>query len=616
MGIVVATYLWSDPDSKYDPCYGVEDVRRLRDGVKAHLTLPHEFAVITDMADAFEGVADIRVIKPEMDTHVPGTCFRRLFTFHPDGANLIGERVLQLDLDCLIVGNLDGLFDREEDLIMWRNPTRLPYDNPTKPGRCYFNTSCVLHRCGTMPEIWNGFVPGHTYGKDDQWHLSEILGKEWPYFNGADDGIYRIARSDTPGSGVDGELPHNARVVFFTGSEGKMNNPEVLKKNPWIATALDTPPAKPLPKGPETFRFRPHRSTLAAAMQEAVEVNGYEGLIEHLRQTHPEYGPAFNPRSVTIAPYSGADERIGWKNTYLVSIEGWGPVGFCESNHAPDTFLTTLNDSVVLATRMPRVRFEVGIGDEAERWIKKKHTNGAVHEPGTIAAFIAIRKVRDCKNIYDVGALWGYFSILSAMLFDKANITAFEMHPACILALSTNIWPNAKCVHGVMGDECRDNVKIWISGFNIFEEPEGGWENLENIPGAMKPRGESNRGRGFASVDFGTLDAWSNLHGYPDLMKIDVEGYQGKAVLGAARILTDYRPFVIIELHDPEKLERFGITNASTVAPLFSLGYQAYWCGNFRDDDAVFERVYQMDERHEKLSIMVFVPPEKSDIRI
>jgi FkbM family methyltransferase len=271
-----------------------------------------------------------------------------------------------------------------------------------------------------------------------------------------------------------------------------------------------------------------------------------------------------------------------------------------------DGFLTLLNESVQQVPRLPRVRFEASLNDEATHWIRKKHADGAVHEPGTIGAFWAIRQRKDCKTIYDVGALYGYFSLLSSMLFSEADITAFEMHPGCIVPLSQNVAP-APCVFATVTDECRKDVKIWISGFNIFEEPEGGWGQLESVPGAMKDRGENNRGRGFSKTAFITLDSWCENHTPPDLIKIDVEGYQAKAIAGAMSMIREHRPAIIVELHDPEKLERFGTTNAETVQPLFDAGYKAYWCGNFRGADATYEDVTQMGEKHERLSIMVFV---------
>jgi hypothetical protein len=237
-GLVIATYWWSpDAGSKFIP-YTAENVRELQRAVARNLTVPHEFAVITDQPDLFNDDKDIRAITLLRDTHVPKTCFARLMTFHPKGREIIGERVLQIDLDTLICGNIDHLVSREEDLVLWRNPAL----HPSKPGRSRYNTSILLHKCGTMPELWHAFLElgkARIPAKDDQWYLSDALGPDMPYFDGERDGVYRVAPSptDTRG-GISGALPANACVVTFPGSNGKWTLPHIADANPWIKEHL------------------------------------------------------------------------------------------------------------------------------------------------------------------------------------------------------------------------------------------------------------------------------------------------------------------------------------------------------------------------------------------
>lgn len=232
MSLVVACYLWFDEHWRHNGAftYGPEHVRLLRSMVAKNLTVPYEFACITDRPHLFD---DIRAIPIDKTTHVPNTEFVKLMTFHPQGRDIIGKRVLQLDLDTIVCGSLDEIVNRDDDLVVWRNPTRLPYNKPIK-ARPYYNGSVILHRCGTMPFIWQTFNPRQFSARDTQVWMSSLIGPDAPYWDGSH-GIYRIARDDTPGSGIDGELPSNARIVNFVGSEGKPWNPEVRRRNPWIA---------------------------------------------------------------------------------------------------------------------------------------------------------------------------------------------------------------------------------------------------------------------------------------------------------------------------------------------------------------------------------------------
>lgn len=294
-------------------------------------------------------------------------------------------------------------------------------------------------------------------------------------------------------------------------------------------------------------------------------------------------------------------------NTISLPSEGLALDAFCEE----------LNSCVPLAYQMPRVRFDSEAGEDAEGWLKRKHAGGQIHEPGTIAAFLAVaRQFPDVSRVFDVGSLFGYFALLAYQLFDKADVTVFEMHPGGLQVLTRNLYTGMRIIPAAVsdGDTWKEET-VWLSAFNIYQEPEGGWDKLADQPGAMKQRGAENRGRGFAKVTFTTIDhVVFTGHLNPDLMKIDVEGYQTKAIRGALKTLDRCRPIVIIELHDPEKTSRMHTTNAETVQPFFDLGYKAYWCGNFRASDARFYPVDKMGPEHERLSIMVFVPRERLNV--
>lgn len=226
--LTVATYLWFDPQSRHNGAYtyGPDHVHRLRDMVAKNLTLPHEFACITDSAAMFD--PDIRIIRLDRTTHVPRTCFVRLQTFSPMMAEHC-ERILQLDLDTAIVGSLDSIVSRTDDIVLWRNPAL----NPKFPSRATYNGSVVLHRCGTRTDVWSEFDPEVFRGREDQDWYSAFLGPDMPYWD-HQDGIYRLAREDTPGSGLGAELPDNARIVTFVGSEHKPWIPAVREAHPWI----------------------------------------------------------------------------------------------------------------------------------------------------------------------------------------------------------------------------------------------------------------------------------------------------------------------------------------------------------------------------------------------
>lgn len=240
--LAVITYFWQpNAHSKLAKPYVPDDVRKLKRDVGRNLLVPHKFICVTDRPEEFADDEEIEAVA--IDTTIPkeaGHCVCRLMTYHPQGREIFGaDVVFQMDLDTFVLDVIDPIVLRREDLVLWRNPARRPWANPVRE-RPLYNGSFVLHRCGTMPWLWSNYLeawrqqPGLAVLKDDQTWLSANLGRDMPHWSDRD-GIYRLAREDTPGSGIWGELPENAKLVTFVGSEHKPDNPKVREANPWIA---------------------------------------------------------------------------------------------------------------------------------------------------------------------------------------------------------------------------------------------------------------------------------------------------------------------------------------------------------------------------------------------
>jgi hypothetical protein len=77
------------------------------------------------------------------------------------------------------------------------------------------------------------------------------------------------------------------------------------------------------------MKYRPNRRSLASSMAKAIEVEGRSGLLAQLRS---ELDPwlTFDDNAVKIEPYGGDDNRIGWKNVHIITLDGFGVLGFCE----------------------------------------------------------------------------------------------------------------------------------------------------------------------------------------------------------------------------------------------------------------------------------------------
>jgi hypothetical protein len=150
--------------------------------VRRNLSMPHRIACVTDEplpsgVDRIVPPHDFEDIQPKWGPRKPN-CFRRLSMFRRDAADIFGERFVCMDLDCVIGGPLDPLFDRKEDLVLFKGTA---HDRP-------YNGSMMLIRAGCRPKVYEKFnqaaadLSGEKFVGSDQAWLAHCLGwgeKTW-----------------------------------------------------------------------------------------------------------------------------------------------------------------------------------------------------------------------------------------------------------------------------------------------------------------------------------------------------------------------------------------------------------------------------------------------------
>lgn len=220
------SWLWAQPGGRTE--YTAERVNIWADMIDRHLSLDHEIACVTDMPEGLD--PRIRVIAPPCefadvriptwsDARAPGLpqCLRRIAMFRPDAADVFGAgRFVSMDLDCVISGPLDPLFDRPEDFVMYRGTTA---ERP-------YNGSMVMMTAGCRPRVYTEFTPegaaeaGRRYLGSDQAWISHILGWGEATWD-ARDGVHAWGSRWNAGE---------ARVTFFLSARKPWDMPE----NDWF----------------------------------------------------------------------------------------------------------------------------------------------------------------------------------------------------------------------------------------------------------------------------------------------------------------------------------------------------------------------------------------------
>lgn len=229
MTLAVTCFLWHD-ETRASRGYEFthDHVRILRNMVARNLTLPHRFVCVSDE----EEIDDIETIPLDKTKHVPGTVYARLMQHRPDYGQIIkADRVLNLDIDIVITGNIDHIAGRTEDFVIWRNP------NFPQPKRAFYQSSIQCFKPGARPQLWNDFDPIETpkwvnwrFGGAEQAWISERLPWNEATFDHRD-GIYGAGRLG--GAGIYDHLPANACIVSFPGARAPWQA-EVQQKYSWV----------------------------------------------------------------------------------------------------------------------------------------------------------------------------------------------------------------------------------------------------------------------------------------------------------------------------------------------------------------------------------------------
>jgi hypothetical protein len=152
------------------------------------------------------------------------SCYRRLKLFDPATQRAMGikkgDRIISIDLDTVIVGDISLLLARHESFVGWAVPGK----NKAR----VFNGSMFSFDAGAYADVWGDFnaetSPSEAaskgfLGSDQAWISMKMQGQAgWT----TDDGVYSYTRDILP----HGSLPRNARIVIFHG-----------KRKPWMEDA-------------------------------------------------------------------------------------------------------------------------------------------------------------------------------------------------------------------------------------------------------------------------------------------------------------------------------------------------------------------------------------------
>ena len=206
-------------------------------------------------------------------------------------------------------------------------------------------------------------------------------------------------------------------------------------------------------------------------------------------------------------------------------------------------------------------------GHQFDLWIsdptaKSWYDRDAIEIPPEMS-FLAQHRLRPGATVFDRGA----FQCLIAMILAKfagatGKVVAVEASPhnyeAAIRNCRLNDAGNVEVINAAVSDT-SDAIEFNCRANGQVDDGTGAWGKI--------------------AVPSVSVDELAGRYGPPDVLFVDVEGFESKVLRGAADTLSRYRPDCFFEMHVGCGLEKFGGSVRSITDSLDRLGYHLWMSG-------------------------------------
>lgn len=187
-------------------------------------------------------------------------------------------------------------------------------------------------------------------------------------------------------------------------------------------------------------------------------------------------------------------------------------------------------------------------------------------EPAAAEEYLGFMNVAaKAKTFWDVGALFGFFSLAFALWGADRRALAFEPNPSSRAKLE-------ECLH------LNPTAKVEVFDFAVglpdkVVEFERGFHYTAVTESPARPSEENSAQRDTVAIKTVSIDELieRNLDP-PDIIKIDVEGHEFDVLMGARKLLLAKKPILCVELH-PDLLALRGTSSLAIAEYLEDAGY-------------------------------------------
>ncbi len=190
-----------------------------------------------------------------------------------------------------------------------------------------------------------------------------------------------------------------------------------------------------------------------------------------------------------------------------------------------------------------------------------------------------IKYLKEDDIFYDIGASVGFYSLLAGELITKGEIHCFEPMPDVFRILTGNL-EGLKNLHKneIALSDREDDMVLYEVG-----DKAGFGTTIGDV--AKTYQNETIKEMSIRST---TLQSYLQKHQKPTVIKLDVEGGEGKVIDGGMEFFKNNSPLLVMEVWGGEKGKKF---SRNAIDKLYELGYES-WAINYEGD---LERISDID---------------------
>jgi len=185
-----------------------------------------------------------------------------------------------------------------------------------------------------------------------------------------------------------------------------------------------------------------------------------------------------------------------------------------------------------------------------------------------------VRHLLPSKHFFlDIGANVGYYTVLAATVNPDCRIQSFEPSPSTFGILCENV--NVNNLSNVQTNQLALGEKVGTLQFNIYAD------QALNSPNA----GDEDQHPFFKEGPTQVIDVscvklddflTENHLPKPDVVKLDVEGFEYSVLRGAENLLASDMPPILLCEVQPLWLKRFGLVSSDLINYVEQFGYQTF----------------------------------------